>query len=132
MSTFTKMYKSYEKILKLIDEEKSISLDEMSYLLKGLKETKYDNNKLSLIYSYLFKNKYIKNSDYYISGEKTCFDSTTKMEITIKGREYLAELEEKEDSLAISKRAERNSQIANAIAFAAFLVSLYAVIKSQF
>ena len=132
MSTFIKMYKSYEKILKLIDEEKSISLDEMSYLLKGLKETKYDNNKLSLIYSYLFKNKYIKNSDYYISGEKTYFDSTTKMEITIKGREYLAELEEKEDSLAISKRAERNSQIANAIAFAAFLVSLYAVIKSQF
>ena len=79
-----------------------------------------------------FTTYHIKNSDYYISGEKTCFDSTTKMEITIKGREYLAELEEKEDSLAISKRAERNSQIANAIAFAAFLVSLYAVIKSQF
>ena len=65
MSTFTKMYKSYEKILKLIDEEKSISLDEMSYLLKGLKETKYDNNKLSLIYSYLFKNKYMINCNIY-------------------------------------------------------------------
>ena len=43
----------------------------MSYLLKGLKETKYDNNKLSLIYSYLFKNKYIKNSELYILPSKS-------------------------------------------------------------
>lgn len=130
MENFIKMRKSYEEILKLIEKESEISISEMYYLLKGLEKQEYTNETVTVIYSYLFKNEYIINSDHYINGRKDYIERITKMKITVKGKEYLAELEEKEDSLAISKRAERNSQIANLIAFAAFLVSLYAVLKN--
>lgn len=51
-----------------------------------------------------------------------------KVSITTKGKEYLSELEDELDARAIAERANKQSKIANFIAFTALAVSIYTLL----
>ena len=144
MQNFIKMRPEFEKILKTIENEEAISLNEMKYLFKSpkiqsplgklwdsLKKPKRfnynDNGDLMRAFGYLAKNKYIINSDYLTHGIKEYFSNNMKVSITTKGKEYLSELEDELDARAIAERANKQSKIANFIAFTALAISILAL-----
>lgn len=145
MQNFIKMRSEFEKVLRTIEDEKAISICEMKYLFKSPKKLSplgklwnllkppkrfnYDDKEnLMRAFGYLSENKYIINSDYLTHGVKEYFSDNMKMSITTKGKEYLSELEDELDARAIAERANKQSKIANFIAFTALAVSVYTLL----